>query len=206
MEETLFYVFGIALVLSALVLSALGLRIQRFPSRAVLAGTVAYFVVLVGATSTFAVLNAREEQRVRDAEHAEEAAEAEPAAEEVEGSPGRGQAPPPGGGEPPPPPGNPSIASVSSPADGSLVFEPSELTAAGAPDGGAARVTIEYDNPSPVDHSVAIEEGSKTLAESEIVTEATTRATAELKPGEFVFYCTVPGHREAGMEGTLTVE
>ena len=80
MEETLFYVFGIALVLSALVLSAVGLRIQRFPSRVVLAGTVAYFVVLVGATSTFAVLNAREEQRVRDAEHAEEAAEAEGAA------------------------------------------------------------------------------------------------------------------------------
>jgi uncharacterized cupredoxin-like copper-binding protein len=53
---------------------------------------------------------------------------------------------------------------------------------------------------------VAIEDGSETLAESEIVTEATTRATADLEPGEFVFYCTVPGHREGGMEGTLTVE
>ena len=64
MEETLFYVFGIALVLSALVLSALGLRSESFPtSRILLAGMVAYFVVLVGATSTFAVLNAREEQR-----------------------------------------------------------------------------------------------------------------------------------------------
>ncbi len=83
MEETLFYVFGLALVLSALVLSALGLRSESFPSRIVLGGVVAYFVVLVGATSTFAVLNAREEQRVRDDEHAE-AAEAEPAGEEVE--------------------------------------------------------------------------------------------------------------------------
>ena len=76
MEETLFYVFGIALVLSALVLSALGLRSEGFPaSRIVLGGVVAYFVVLVGATSTFAVLNAREEQRVHEAEQAEAAAE-----------------------------------------------------------------------------------------------------------------------------------
>jgi mono/diheme cytochrome c family protein len=72
MDETLFYVFGIALVLSALVLSALGLRSESFPpSRIVLAGVVAYFVALVGATTTFAVLNARDEQRKRDAEQVE---------------------------------------------------------------------------------------------------------------------------------------
>src|SRR5687767_1549422 len=119
MEETLFYVFGLALVLSALVLSAVGLRIQRFPSRVVLAGTVAYFVVLVGATSTFAVLNAREEQRVRDAEHAEKAAEAEGVSEEVPAQPG-GQAPPPDR-EPRPGPEPPPLETVevSSPADGS---------------------------------------------------------------------------------------
>jgi plastocyanin len=202
MEETLFYVFGFALVLSALALSAVGLRSRGFPaSRIALAGAVAYFVVLVGATSTFAVLNAREEQRVRDAEHAEEAADAESVSEEVQTQPGEGA--PPGGGKHPPgaeAPPRPETVEVSSPADGSLIFEPEALTAK------AGTVTIEYDNPSPVDHSVAIEEGSKTLAESEIVTEAITSATADLEPGEFVFYCTVPGHREAGMEGTLTVE
>src|SRR6476659_1043975 len=75
MDETLFYVFGIALVLSALALSALGLRSESFPpSRIVLAGVVAYFVALVGATATFAVLNARDEQRKRDAEQVEAAA------------------------------------------------------------------------------------------------------------------------------------
>ena len=193
MEETLFYVFGIALVVSALLLSALGLQSRGFPaSRIVLGGVIAYFVVLVGATSTFAVLNARAEQRVRDAEHAE--------AELT----GEAQAPPPAATDTTTtteaPQGGEETIEVSSPADGSLVFEPDALTAK------AGSVTIDYDNPSPVDHSVAIESGSETLAESEIVTEATTSATADLEPGEYVFYCTVPGHRESGMEGTLTVE
>ncbi len=199
MEETLFYVFGIALVLSALVLSALGLRSESFPtSRILLAGIVAYFVVLVGATSTFAVLNAREEQRKHDAEQAEAAEEV--VSEEVAAGGATTTTESPPETEPPPAPGGLSTVKVSSPADGSLIFEPSKLTAK------AGTVTIEYDNPSPVDHSVAIEAGSETLGESEIATEATLTATADLKPGDFVFYCTVPGHREAGMEGTLTVK
>jgi plastocyanin len=198
MEENLFYVFGIALVLSALALSALGLRSESFPtSQIVLAGVVAYFALLVGATSTFAVLNAREEQRKHEAEQAE-AAEAVVSEEEAAGGVTT-TTEPPSGAEPPAESGSPSTVQVSSPADGALIFEPDKLTAR------AGAVTIEYDNPSPVDHSVAIEAGSETLAESEIATDATLTATADLEPGEFVFYCTVPGHREAGMEGTLTV-
>jgi uncharacterized cupredoxin-like copper-binding protein len=53
---------------------------------------------------------------------------------------------------------------------------------------------------------VAIAQGGKTIAVSETVTESTTSVTAKLKPGEYTFLCTVPGHAEAGMEGTLTVE
>ena len=182
-------------MLSALVLSALGLRIQRFPtSRVVLGALVAYFVALVGATSTFAVLNAREEQRVRDEEHAEEAAAGAPAGEAQTTTTPAATTTTTAAAQ-----GGEQTVKVSSPADGSLVFEPETLTAK------AGSVTIEYDNPSPVDHSVAIGGGSETLAESEIVTQATTSATAELDAGEYVFYCTVPGHRESGMEGTLTV-
>jgi plastocyanin len=193
MDETLFYAFGIALVLSALALSALGFRSESFPpSRIVLAGVVAYFVALVGATTTFAVLNARDEQRKRDAEQAEAAATVPAGGEQTTTTAGTTTtAEAQGGGE---------TVKVSSPADGSTVFEPSKLTAK------AGSVTIDYDNPSPVDHSIAIEGGGKTLDESEIAADATLTATADLEPGKFVYYCTVPGHREAGMEGTLTVK
>jgi plastocyanin len=193
MDETLFYVFGIALVLSALALSALGLRSESFPpSRIVLAGVVAYFVALVGATTTFAVLNARDEQRDRDAEQAEAAATVPAGGEQTTTTTGtttttEAQ----GGGE---------TVKVSSPADGSTVFEPSKLTAK------AGSVTIDYDNPSPVDHSIAIEGGGETLGESETAADATLTASADLEPGKYVYYCTVPGHREAGMVGTLTVK
>ena len=55
-------------------------------------------------------------------------------------------------------------------------------------------------------HNVAIEDGSETIAQGETVTDgASGPATAELDPGEYVFYCSIPSHREAGMEGTLTI-
>ena len=34
----------------------------------------------------------------------------------------------------------------------------------------------------------------------------TKTLSLNLKPGVYKFYCTVPGHRAAGMEGTLTVQ
>ena len=71
-NETLFYVFGGALVAAAVIVTALGLRLPSFPgSRAVLTLTIAVFAVLVGGTTMFAVLNAEDEQEAREAEEAE---------------------------------------------------------------------------------------------------------------------------------------
>jgi plastocyanin len=71
----------------------------------------------------------------------------------------------------------------------------------------AGKVTVAFDNPQPISHDVAIEDASgKEIANTELITEGSDTTTADLKPGTYTFYCTVPGHREAGMEGTLTVK
>ena len=71
----------------------------------------------------------------------------------------------------------------------------------------AGKDTINFTNPQPVPHDVAIEDSSgKVIAQTDQISEGSDSATADLKPGEYTFFCTVPGHREAGMEGTLTVK
>lgn len=71
----------------------------------------------------------------------------------------------------------------------------------------AGEVTVEFTNAQSLAHDVAIEgSGGEQIGKTEVITEGEDSTTVELEPGEYAFYCTVPGHREAGMEGTLTVE
>jgi mono/diheme cytochrome c family protein len=74
MNQDLFYVFGLALVVAAVLIAVVGLRAQRFPtSKAVLALGTGLFIALVVATGTFAWLSAEDEQDHREAELAEAA-------------------------------------------------------------------------------------------------------------------------------------
>jgi plastocyanin len=82
---------------------------------------------------------------------------------------------------------------------GALAFDKTELTAA------AGEVTIELVNDSGMQHNVEVE-GNGVEEVSETITEGSTELTLDLEPGEYEFYCAVPGHREGGMEGTLTVQ
>jgi plastocyanin len=66
-------------------------------------------------------------------------------------------------------------------------------------------VTIDFSNASPVEHDVAIAQGSSVAGQTPVFTGGSKTLTLTLKPGKYTFYCTVPGHRAAGMEGTLTV-
>jgi uncharacterized cupredoxin-like copper-binding protein len=100
-----------------------------------------------------------------------------------------------GGGEG----GGGETLTVTADETGQLAWEPTELSAK------AGQVTIELDNPAAIEHNVEIE-GNGVDEVSDTVAEATTSVTADLKPGAYRFYCNVPGHAEAGMDGTLTVK
>lgn len=87
------------------------------------------------------------------------------------------------------------------PSGGQLAYTASEASTS------AGKVTIDFNNVQPIPHDVAIEDSSgKTLGQTETISESSSSTTINLKPGEYTFYCSVPGHREAGMEGTLTVK
>jgi mono/diheme cytochrome c family protein len=69
MNDTVFYVLGISLVVLALVVSFVGLRYKAFPpSGPALVGVIAVFALMVGGTTTFAWRNAEDEQQTREAE------------------------------------------------------------------------------------------------------------------------------------------
>ncbi len=69
----------------------------------------------------------------------------------------------------------------------------------------AGAVSIEFMNSSPLMHNVTIAQGSKVLGATPTFLGGKHTLTLNLKPGTYTFYCSVPGHRQAGMEGTLTV-
>jgi uncharacterized cupredoxin-like copper-binding protein len=69
----------------------------------------------------------------------------------------------------------------------------------------AGTVRISFTNMSPLMHNMTIAQGTTVLGATPTFQGATKTFTLNLKPGKYVFYCTVPGHRAAGMEGTLTV-
>ncbi len=83
--------------------------------------------------------------------------------------------------------------------EGQLSYDTKALSAP------AGTVTITMTNMSPVEHNVTIAEGSKVLGATPTFAGSSKTVTVKLKPGKYTFYCSVPGHRQAGMEGTLTV-
>jgi len=215
-NETLFYIFGIGLAVSAVLFSFVGLKMKDFPGKA-FPIIVLWFAILVGGATTFAVLHAKDEDKEKAAKYEEankeieketssgpyeEAAEGEGSgSEEVEAT--GEEAEKPGGGE------KGGKAGASGPGgtlelaadESELKFDKTELTSK------PGKVTIDFDNPSSIPHNVEIEtEGGEVLGGTETIASTEEKATVELEPGTYTFFCSVPGHREAGMEGTLVVK
>jgi plastocyanin len=97
--------------------------------------------------------------------------------------------------------GGGSTLKVETDPGGALAYTTTEATAK------AGTVTVDFNNPQGLTHDVAIESSSgEEVGKTELIAEGSDSTTVNLKPGTYHFYCTVPGHREAGMEGTLTVK
>jgi plastocyanin len=71
-------------------------------------------------------------------------------------------------------------------------------------------VTIKMGNMSGTMHNIALQQGTAAsgpvLGAGKIVTNGTSTFKANLKAGTYTYFCQVPGHRAAGMQGTLTVK
>lgn len=75
-------------------------------------------------------------------------------------------------------------------------FAPTALRAA------AGRTTIRFTNNGAAEHDFVI----KTLGVHLVAQPGkTAEATVTLKAGTYKSYCSVPGHSQSGMQGTLTV-
>jgi plastocyanin/sugar lactone lactonase YvrE len=71
----------------------------------------------------------------------------------------------------------------------------------------AGKVSIDFTNMAPLAHNVTVASASGTVVGATPTFQGGSKALAlDLKPGTYKFYCSVPGHRMAGMEGTLTVK
>ena len=69
----------------------------------------------------------------------------------------------------------------------------------------AGKVKLVFTNLSTLHHNVRLEQGEKEFGGTKTIGKGTTSTVVTLKKGKYHFYCSVPGHEDAGMSGTLTI-
>ena len=85
--------------------------------------------------------------------------------------------------------------------DDQLAFNTDHATA------NAGKVTVDFTNNSALDHDVVLTDSqNKILGKTPVFQGGSKSFTTKLEPGTYTYYCSVPGHRQAGMQGTLTVK
>jgi plastocyanin len=196
-----FFIAGAALVVWALFLAlALGMRKPDFPGglsgqRAVSAISA---VLVLAAVSTAVITSgppAKSAEASPAAPSTTSTAAAAPSAPATSSTSTSTTAP----AAAPPAAGASSSAALSADAAGRLAYNTTQLSAK------AGVVTIKMANASALEHNVTIAQGTTVLGATPTFAGGTRLLTLKLKPGKYTFYCSVPGHRQAGMEGTLTV-
>lgn len=182
-KKTAYFIAAGVLVGWAVIVSLIGIRSERFPSsprqgRLLLLGTAVFVALAV----SMAVVTAKTPPGV-------------PAYET--GVVTNGVAPPvtPVG----PAPTSGPLALSANP-QGILAFNTKTLVAS------SSHVTINFTNRSPLPHNVTIANAQgKVLGATPTFMGGTKTLSLTLPAGTYTYYCSVPGHEQAGMKGTLTV-
>jgi plastocyanin len=85
--------------------------------------------------------------------------------------------------------------------EGQLKYDKTSLTAK------AGSVSLDFTNASSLAHNVTVESSSGAQVGATPTFQGGSKTLSlNLKPGTYKFFCSVPGHRQTGMEGTLTVQ
>jgi plastocyanin len=89
------------------------------------------------------------------------------------------------------------VLSIPADPNGQLAFQTKKASAP------AGKLTVQMPNKSGTQHDIVIDGKGK----GQIVSNGgVSKFTATFSPGKYTYYCSVPGHRQAGMQGTLTVK
>ena len=194
-SKTPFYIAGGLLVAWAVLLALGGMNRPDFP------GTVGLQRAVMGVSALLVAATIGAAIGTSTKHHNESAAKAET----------NPQSKPALGHEPAPPSAAPPQESAGSGAGGSTVkisadpsgqlhFQQASVTAK------PGKVTIDFDNPAPEAHDVTIERAGKVLGKTKVVTNGKASVSLPLQPGSYTFYCSVDSHRQAGMQGALSVQ
>jgi plastocyanin len=84
--------------------------------------------------------------------------------------------------------------------DGQLAYASTQATAE------AGQLEIDSKNDANIAHDIAIEGNGVNEKGETVQGGGVSKISVDLQPGEYTYYCTLPGHRAGGMEGKLTVK
>ena len=209
-DITAFHVIGAALAIWAVLLAGLGILNHNFPPKGLEKVVIGISAILVIGAITAAVTTGGEkkpkgtEQAAAKNRSGSEGSQQPPAGQGTQapstGS-AQGQATPGGSAKKPPAQAAAQTLQLAANPTGQLSFDKTALSAS------AGVVRIVLSNPAPLPHNISLQgPGGVNLHGPTVNKGGNSQVQAKLKPGKYTFYCSVPGHRQAGMQGTLTVK